>query len=310
MIRSWLAYLSLLLLDALLWVSVDGYIYYLLLRVLLMLPILNLLLFLVGNRLIQIHVEPYAEGGKLRISSALPLLFCSRIHVNGLWHNGFYETSESVTTDLKHNTKRLQAPDMGSGQYHLQLNKLQTRDLLGLYRRTTKLHEETKIFRFPQPVPVTDAVYQKVAKEARQRPAGMPGSDYELKEHQEGEPLRHIHYKASYRLKKTMIREFQKEEASSLHLHLCFPQDIAACERLLSVSCGFCLKVNAQNSLYISWQAADGFRQIELRTVQDMDSFLRKLLAMPRVCEGTSDFADGLCLNETLVSLMVKENSV
>lgn len=62
MIRSWLAYLSLLLLDALLWVSVDGYIYYLLLRVLLMLPILSLLLFLVGNRLIQIHVEPYAEG--------------------------------------------------------------------------------------------------------------------------------------------------------------------------------------------------------------------------------------------------------
>ena len=32
MIRSWLAYLLLLLLDALAWISIDGYLYYLLLR--------------------------------------------------------------------------------------------------------------------------------------------------------------------------------------------------------------------------------------------------------------------------------------
>ena len=31
MIRSWLAYLLLLLLDALAWISIDGYLYYLLL---------------------------------------------------------------------------------------------------------------------------------------------------------------------------------------------------------------------------------------------------------------------------------------
>ena len=46
MIRSWLAYLLLLLLDALAWISIDGYLYYLLLRVLLMLPLLSLLLFI------------------------------------------------------------------------------------------------------------------------------------------------------------------------------------------------------------------------------------------------------------------------
>ena len=54
MIRSWLAYLLLLLLDALAWISIDGYLYYLLLRVLLMLPLLSLFLFIAGNRFLKL----------------------------------------------------------------------------------------------------------------------------------------------------------------------------------------------------------------------------------------------------------------
>lgn len=57
MIRSWLAYLLLLLLDALAWISIDGYLYYLLLRVLLMLPLLSLLLFIAGNRFLKLQLK-------------------------------------------------------------------------------------------------------------------------------------------------------------------------------------------------------------------------------------------------------------
>ena len=68
MIRSWLTYLFLLLLDALLWISIDGYIYYLLLRVLLMLPLLSLLLL-------------------IRMATRFPLLVFSCIQIQGTWRN-------------------------------------------------------------------------------------------------------------------------------------------------------------------------------------------------------------------------------
>ena len=70
--------------------------------------------------------------------------------------------------------------------------------------------------RQPQPRPVSQVQFARIIQESRQRPIGPLSSDYELKEHHEGEPVRRIHYKASYRLQKTMVREFQKEESAYL----------------------------------------------------------------------------------------------
>ena len=77
MIRSWLAYLLLLLLDALAWISIDGYLYYLLLRVLLMLPLLSLLLFIAGNRFLKLQLKTSKKGCVIHMPTSLPLLVCS-----------------------------------------------------------------------------------------------------------------------------------------------------------------------------------------------------------------------------------------
>ena len=79
MIRSWLAYLLLLLLDALAWISIDGYLYYLLLRVLLMLPLLSLLLFIAGNRFLKLQLKTSKKGCVIHMPTSLPLLVCSGI---------------------------------------------------------------------------------------------------------------------------------------------------------------------------------------------------------------------------------------
>ena len=76
MIRSWLAYLLLLLLDALAWISIDGYLYYLLLRVLLMLPLLSLLLFIAGNRFLKLQLKTSKKGCVIHMPTSLPLLVC------------------------------------------------------------------------------------------------------------------------------------------------------------------------------------------------------------------------------------------
>ena len=94
MIRSWLAYLLLLLLDALAWISIDGYLYYLLLRVLLMRPLLSLLLFIAGNRFLKLQLKTSKKGCVIHMPTSLPLLVCSGIRIQGSWKNCFYESSE------------------------------------------------------------------------------------------------------------------------------------------------------------------------------------------------------------------------
>lgn len=310
MIRSWLVYLLLLLLDTLVWLSIDGYIYHLLLRVLLMLPLLSLLLFLVGCRTAQLQIEVHKEGCTLRMPSRILLLVCSRIQVSAAWHNCFYGTDEAVIVEMDASTKKLLLPDLGSGEYNLQLQAIQIRDLLGLFRRTIQWRKDASFFHLPHPAAVNPAAYQRVLEESRQRPVGVPGSDYELKEHHEGEPIRRIHYQASYRLKKTMVREFEKEAAAYLHLHLRFPQDRAACERILAVCCGFCLKASPQETLQISWQSANGLQQVELQHPHDMEKFLRTLLSVPRFCEASSDTSDGLTLDESFAACFEEEAAV
>lgn len=310
MIRSWLTYLILLLLDALLWISIDGYIYYLLLRVLLMLPLLSLLLFIVGNRLVKLQLKTDKDGCVIRMATRFPLLVFSCIQIQGTWRNCFYETKEAVRLELNQIEGKLYMPKLGSGQYRLRLTSIQTRDLLGLFRKTRVWEKEEAAFRFPQPRPVSQVQFARIIQESRQRPIGPLSSDYELKEHHEGEPVRRIHYKASYRLQKTMVREFQKEESAYLQLHLRFPQEQEACERILAIACGFCLKASAQDMVHIRWQTAGGIQEVQLQSPQDMEGFLRKLLSMPRFCEASCDSQSALCLDEAFAALFEREADV
>lgn len=201
-------------------------------------------------------------------------------------------------------------PKLGSGQYRLRLTSIQTRDLLGLFRKTRVWEKEEAAFRFPQPRPVSQVQFARIIQESRQRPIGPLSSDYELKEHHEGEPVRRIHYKASYRLQKTMVREFQKEESAYLQLHLRFPQEQEACERILAIACGFCLKASAQDMVHIRWQTVGGIQEVQLQSPQDMEGFLRKLLSMPRFCEASCDSQSALYLDEAFAALFEREADV
>lgn len=310
MIRSWLAYLLLLLLDALAWISIDGYLYYLLLRVLLMLPLLSLLLFIAGNRFLKLQLKTSKKGCVIHMPTSLPLLVCSGILIQGSWKNCFYENSETISLEVKHREQKLQIPKLGSGKYELQLTSIQTRDLLGLFRKTQSWDKEVTTFCFPQPCMVTQVQYTNLLQEARQSLTGVFSSDYELKEHHEGEPVRRIHYKASYRLQKTMVREFQKEESAVVLLHLCFPQEQEICERLLAIACGICRKASPQDLVRIRWRTAGGRQTAELQGPQDMEGFLRKLLSMPRFCEVSRDSQDALYLDEAFAALFEQEAGI
>ena len=310
MIRSWLAYLLLLLLDALAWISIDGYLYYLLLRVLLMLPLLSLLLFIAGNRFLKLQLKTSKKGCVIHMPTSLPLLVCSGIRIQGSWKNCFYESSETISLEVKHREQKLQIPKLGSGKYELQLTSIQTRDLLGLFRKTQSWDKEVTTFCFPQPCTVTQVQYTNLLQEARQSLTGVFSSDYELKEHHEGEPVRRIHYKASYRLQKTMVREFQKEESAVVLLHLCFPQEQKICERLLAIACGICRKASPQDLVRIRWRTAGGRQTAELQGPQDMEGFLRKLLSMPRFCEVSRDSQDALYVDEAFAALFEQEAGI
>ena len=168
MIRSWLAYLLLLLLDALAWISIDGYLYYLLLRVLLMLPLLSLLLFIAGNRFLKLQLKTSKKGCVIHMPTSLPLLVCSGIRIQGSWKNCFYESSETISLEVKHREQKLQIPKLGSGKYELQLNSIQTRDLLGLFRKTQSWDKEVTTL-FPTALyGVTQVQYTNLLQEARQ----------------------------------------------------------------------------------------------------------------------------------------------
>ena len=86
---------------------------------------------------------------------------------------------------MKHREQKLQIPKLGSGKYELQLTSIQTRDLLGLFRKTQSWDKKVTTFCFPQPCTVTQVQYTNLLQEARQSLTGVFSSDYELKEHHE-----------------------------------------------------------------------------------------------------------------------------
>ena len=56
MIRSWFVFITLLVIDTLLWLTIDGYVYYFLFRVMLLLPIISFVLFVIGRRKLALHL--------------------------------------------------------------------------------------------------------------------------------------------------------------------------------------------------------------------------------------------------------------
>lgn len=282
MIHSWFVYITLLVIDTLLWLTIDGYVYYFLFRVMLLLPIISFVLFVIGRRKLALHLIKQEDHIEVDIASKLPSSLCSQLILYGKWKNIFHGTEEAVEKVFNEDKLEIERPDLGSGYYTFSIQSMQCYDLLHLFRYRLKCEYEIESYQFPQPVPLREHAIELLQNKTEKQKNAQIDTNYEIQEYQEGEIPSHIHYPSSNRLQKLMLKKFDALQDSHIQLHICFPEDVKDCELLLSVCVALFQKANEHNTFYLFWQDEKKTHKLKIQQSTDVKRFLLTCLAMPK----------------------------
>lgn len=310
MIRSWLAYITLLIIDVLLWLTVDGYVYYFLFRVMLLLPIISFVLFLIGKRKLALHLTKKENHIVVTIDSKLPSSLCSQLILHGEWKNIFHGIQKETEKVFSEDKLEIERPDLGSGFYAFNIQSIQCYDLLHLFRYRYKCEYEIESYQFPQPIILQEQALNHLQNKTEKQKNAQIDTDYEIKEYQEGEIPAHIHYSSSNRFQKLMLKKFDTMQDSHIQMHICFPEEVNDCELVLSVCVGLCQKANEHNTFYLYWQDEKITHKLKIQHNADVKKFLLTCLAMPKYT-GSPVKTDGIIyLDSALCHRLTQEVSL
>lgn len=152
-------------------------------------------------------------------SSALPFVF---ITLTIIKDNIFLQTSSQEQIRFFTGKKRIEIPfslETNPGRYHLSIDKLQVCDFLGMLERTMEKPDSQDIIVYPSVQESSQMLCRQIEsfsvqgeETSHQTMDGALTDKHEVREYQIGDPLHRIHHKLSYKLSKTMIREFANEQ--------------------------------------------------------------------------------------------------
>ena len=307
MIRSWIIYIILLVADILLWLTIDGYVYYFLFRVMLILPVISFILFMIGTRKLMLSLSEQETHVNVSILSKLPSAFCSQLILKGIWKNTFYGVLETAEVTFSENEIVIKRPDLGSGYYTFKVQSVQCYDLLHMFRYNYKCDYEIGEYCYPQPIALReDALQLLQSKKVKLKNAEMD-TNYEIKEYQEGEIPSHIHYPSSNRFQKLMLKKFDTMHDSRIQMQICFPEDREECELLLAVCESLFQKANEKTTFYVSWKNEQKAYKVSIQHSVDAKKFFSTCLAMEKDSGYSINTEEMVTLDSSLCHRLLRE---
>lgn len=310
MIRSWIIYIILLVMDILLWLTIDGYVYYFLFRVMLILPIISFILFMIGTRKLMLSLSGQKTCVNVSVSSKLPAAFCSQLILKGTWENIFYSILDTVEVTFSENKIIIKRPDLGSGYYIFKAQSVQCYDLLHMFRYNYKCDYEIGEYCYPEPIALREDALQLLQSRKVKLKNKEIDTNYEIKEYQEGEIPSHIHYPSSNRFQKLMLKKFDTLHDSHIQMQICFPENIEECELLLAVCASLFQKANEHTIFYVSWKNEQKAYKIHIQHSEDAKKFFSTCLAMVKDSGYSANTEEMITLDASLCHSLLREVSV
>lgn len=156
-------------------------------------------------------------------------------------NNQFYESKKSYTCSLlcapKQQVKKvITLPYCGC--YKAEITQVLLFDLLGLWKKRCQISGESTLFVLPiyqDNISITKTMEDGLEKEKETwNKTGLLSNDsYEIREYQEGDSLKYLHHKMSYKLNKPMVRQFASLQQAHMLMVLDLQGDIDTVEQTL-----------------------------------------------------------------------------
>lgn len=205
--------------------------------------------------------------------------------------NVFYGTSQRYELALmsgKGSMFQETIPCDTSGLLKAKIQDILLFDLLGLWKTKISCQVEAQMLILP-PYRRSSQIEQfckqgmEKEKEILQRTGLQSDDSYEIKEYQEGDSLKRMHHKMTYKLQKPMIRQYANLEAASIILILDLSGDVATVEKTLmmfhSAARTF---VNNGTVITCVFEQLSFQHRMELTHLPQIHSMLVSILSAPR----------------------------
>lgn len=155
--------------------------------------------------------------------------------------NQFYESKKTYVSSLlcapKQKVKKvITLPYCGC--YKAEITQVLLFDLLGLWKKRCLINGESTLFVLPiyqENTSITKTMEDGLEKEKETwNKTGLLSNDsYEIREYQEGDSLKYLHHKMSYKLNKPMVRQFASLQQAHMLMVLDLQGDIDTVEQTL-----------------------------------------------------------------------------
>lgn len=165
------------------------------------------------------------------------------------------------------------------GAYSVSFQELELFDVLGLWKKRIPISLEAQSAVYPNPFR-SSAIEQMVEsgnerEKETLRKGNLEYSDtYDIRAYREGDSLKHMHHKVSFKLQKVMMKEFANLEQTKLYFYLDFSGEDEEIEQTLALCYSVVLAfVNKQQSVICCWSKEEGMQSFEV----EVPSQIRKL---------------------------------
>lgn len=155
--------------------------------------------------------------------------------------NQFYESFKGYTNSLLCATgqkvkKAITLPYCGC--YCAKITEVMLFDILGLWKKKCKCEGYSKLYVLPAYKEATSMVKTmqdglEKEKETWKRTGLLSNDSYEIREYQDGDSLKYLHHKMSYKLNKPMVRQFSSLQQAHMLMILDLQGDIDTVEQTL-----------------------------------------------------------------------------
>lgn len=254
--------------------------YYLLvtLFLLLILPIISLCTMLLCSKSLNIKYV-YQNGYFFDIHSSgiFPL---GKVICKYEIYNPFYNTSVFFKASFMVGEKHFQVPLNCSynkmGNIQIKTNTCKLMDMLGLFSKKIKV--ESSFERLIQPN-YSEEVFFDI-NHIQTMINQYKSDDYEIREYKEGDSLKDIHYKISYKIHKRMIKDRFKNGYSIFDLFVDFSGNEDECEQVMKLFIElsrYLISIHA--SFRVFWKSYDEVKENEIKDQMDIDSTIKMMLS-------------------------------
>lgn len=207
----------------------------------------------------------------------LPL---GKINANVMIVNPFYNQCEKHSLDLVLGQKISTLPipadmtRMGNFQIHVETTKRE--DMLNLFSSPYPCELSTSLLVVPEvdPQAIDFMKFQSLIDECM-------SDDYEIREYRDGDSLRDIHYKMTFKMNKILVKERLRNGGSSLRIFVDLSDE--SCEEVFRLFLSFTqYLIHTRTCSEVYWLSGEELMHQSIRTQDDLDDLIKTILSQPK----------------------------